>query len=482
MNRAIKNVLSLVSGQTINLLLNLISLSLAARYLGVELFGKFSALLAIVILVSKTFDFGFPSIVFRELSIRSQDYTYLNSALTATFLFYLIISSLMNVIMIILSASFIEIIFVNILLLNAIISSKFNNVRELLNTPFKVHLRMSIPMIILIFDNLLFLLIVLLMPIFNGGLKYFIVGYVLANLPGFFVLLYMLNKEFSFRIRFELIKVRNIFSIALPLYGYLILDSVFQQADILLLNYFHNDFEVGIYSVAIRLVLPLLVIPYAFIQTVFPRIVQNLNVSNGANDEIIGIVYKVLVGIALIMALIFTFKSKEIIIFLFGTSYESAALSTTLLFWLQVFSFYNYFVINMLLAYNKQFMIFKYGTIVLLINISFNLILIPHLSFLGASISKLLAGISGGIFIIFVQHKLMLKMLSLEIRLLIWVVSITAFCFLFSVLPLIPFVILTTISFVIITMIIRYFNRIEILLMLDLLKNPLWGKWLLKLY
>lgn len=482
MSRVLKNILFLVSGQTINLLLNLISLSLAARYLGVELFGKFSAMLAIVTILAKTFDFGFPSIVFRELSLKPKDYEYLNSALTATLISYLIVTFLTNLLMLIWSFSKVEILLINFLLFNSILSAKFNNIRELLNTPFKVNLRMIFPMMILVLDNLIFLVVVLVMPLFNGGLNYFIVGYVFSNLPGFLLIIFLLHKEFNFHFKFEVSKVKWLFSVALPLYGYLIVDSLFQQVDILLVKYFHSNFDVGIYSVAIRLVLPLLVIPYAIIQTVFPRIVQNINLLRNENDRIIKVVYKILFCFAVLISIMFTFKSDEIIYFLFGYHYSNSSIPTTILFWTQIFVFYNYFAINLFLAYDKQAVIFKFGMIVLVTNILFNSILIPQYSFLGASISKLLAGLSGSLFIILIQYKLKFKIFYFENKMVIWLLIVLTIGFLLGNLSLIFYLLLLIPFFMIAVILVKYFQKEEVILILELLNNPKFGNYLLKLY
>lgn len=482
MSKAVKNIIALILGQFFNLALNLISISLAARYLGVELFGRFSALLAIITVVSKLFDFGFPSVVFREMSLRHKDYKYLNSAIFVTIVAYLISAICLNLVMIILSLSITEMVLLNLLLFNTLLSAKFNNMRELLNTPFKVNLSMYIPMMIVILDNFIFLILVILMPFLNVGLTYFILGYVLSNLPGFFILSFYLARKFNFRFSFELGGGKWLFKEALPLYGYLILDALFQQLDIILIKYFHGDYEVGIYSVAIRLVFPLLVIPYAVIQTVFPRIVQNISSFNNQNERVIIIVYKILFGFAVLISIMFTYKSQAIIDLLFGMSFEKSALPTSILLWLQIFIYYNYFTINLFLAYNKQTLIFRYAVLVLVINIALNLILIPQTSFLGASIAKMVAASLGSIYIMISHYKLKLKLYLPNLRMLIWVVMIIPTSFLSGYLPLMPYFILSLIMIFFSMIFVKYFNKDEIFLLFELINRPRWAKHVLKFY
>ena len=79
--KIVKNIFSLTIGQGINLLLNFFSIVLAARYLGVNEFGRFSYLIAIVAIISKIIDFGLAPIVFREVSKTTNDFSIINTAL-----------------------------------------------------------------------------------------------------------------------------------------------------------------------------------------------------------------------------------------------------------------------------------------------------------------------------------------------------------------------------------------------------------------
>jgi O-antigen/teichoic acid export membrane protein len=76
-NSIVRNLLSITTGQILNLILSFLSITLAARMLGVNDFGNFGYLLAVVSLISKIMDLGFTPIVFRELSINKNNFGYL---------------------------------------------------------------------------------------------------------------------------------------------------------------------------------------------------------------------------------------------------------------------------------------------------------------------------------------------------------------------------------------------------------------------
>ena len=140
-------------GQTSSLLINFIAIAISAKHLGVESFGLFSYLVAIVGIVSKIIDFGFGPIVLREISKNFLNVNLINSTMTMRLIFSAITFLLMNLVLLAFQFTELEIILTNVLLLNIFFSSKFQNFRELFELPFKSKLMMHIPMVILFFDN-----------------------------------------------------------------------------------------------------------------------------------------------------------------------------------------------------------------------------------------------------------------------------------------------------------------------------------------
>ncbi|MCA9460286.1 MAG: oligosaccharide flippase family protein, partial [Nanoarchaeota archaeon] len=167
------NSIVIFTSQFLSLFLNIISISLAARYLGVEDFGKFNYYLAIVGVGAKLIDFGFNPIIFRELSKPENSGKYLGSILVFRILTFFVLLSLVSIISLLLNIDIVKLTLIIILSINILFSNKFTNIRELIIIPFKVELKLHIPMFAVILDNVLLLLFVYLMPYFNGGMTYF---------------------------------------------------------------------------------------------------------------------------------------------------------------------------------------------------------------------------------------------------------------------------------------------------------------------
>ena len=199
-----KNIFSLSVGQFISLILNFFSIVLAARFLGVEEFGTFTSSLALILIISKFVDFGLAPIVFREQSKLGSSYNHLNSAISIRLIISIIILILANAAFILFDYTINEIIISNALFFNIYISQRMANIRELLATPFKVILKMHYPMTMSIFENLMLLVMIMFMPIFNLGINYFVFSYVFASLPSFFLMLYYLKKKTNYIFNFNL--------------------------------------------------------------------------------------------------------------------------------------------------------------------------------------------------------------------------------------------------------------------------------------
>ncbi|MDP3149545.1 MAG: oligosaccharide flippase family protein [Ignavibacteria bacterium] len=471
------NALSIAVGQIVSLISSFLSISLTARYLGVEQFGKFNALLAVVLILSKFVDFGFAPVIFRELSKEDNSFDLINVSLTLRVIFFLLTAVLYNLFAFLLKVSFLELLLSNLFFINIIISAKFQNVRELLDIPFKVKLKMHLPSAVSIFDNLLFLLFILLVPATSEKLLFVIVGYVLTNIPGFVLILYLLKKRFGFYLKFSLKNAKWLLIESFPLFGYVILLTVFQQADILLLRYLVSEHSTGIYSAAAKLTLPFGIIPYALITTAIPIIVKKNSLKNSNAPFIINMIYKILFFISFTISIFCTFKAEAIIQIVYGREYLQAAIPMVLLFWSQVLLFFNYFSVDLLTITNCQKFNFIYALIIVAANILLLFLLTPLFSFIGASWAKFFSLLAGSIFFLVVlgyQKIIVLHFNFLRTLLLTCLLGTSAY--LLAFLPLVIYFLISCIIIILFTWGTKFFTGEELTQMFKLLNKEKWAK------
>ena len=473
--------MSLSVGQAVASILNFIAMVLAIRFLDVERFGTFSILLAVVGILSKLVDFGIEPIIFRELSKDKNNFHLYSCSLTLRFVIYLIVVAGYNLAAQLLNYSTKEIILSNIIFTTIIFSMKMVNLRELLATPFKVNLKMHYPMTLSILDNLILLAMILLLPFMKNVLLYFTIVYSLSNVPGFILSFYFLKKKFGYKYQFTLDKGIWLLKESLPLFGFVILTAIFMQIDVVILNYYKGPHDVGIYSAGTRLTVPLSIIPGAIVTTVFPILVKKMS-DQVSSDFISNLVIKLLYIIAFIIAAVFTFESNSLVNLIFGSQYASAALPASILYWCQIFLFFTYYTLVVLIAKNKQFYNFIYGAIQVVVNLALNFLWIPKYSFLGASLAKLVASFASFVFIIFILNKFGYRPSIGKYKILAWSILMCAGLYLLSYLPLIPYLIFSPVIILAITLGIRLFGEDELIIFFRLLNREELGKRMIRKY
>jgi len=280
------------------------------------------------------------------------------------------------------------------------------------------------------------------------------VGYVLSNLPGLFLTLYFLYRKFGYCVRINLSSIKYLLKESLPLYGFIVLDALYQQLDVILLKNLASYHDAGIYSVALRLSTPLLIIPTAIIHTIFPTLSKNFTNNKNDNSFIINLIFKILFILSFSISIVFFFYSKNIILLIFGEKYIFSTTPTTFLLFSQIFIFFNYFVINIFVAINKQSIDFFYSVLILVINTILNILLIPSFSYIGCSWAKLISSFIGFLFLFIIMKRIFKKTYLLDIYFLAWVCLSLVFGYLLSYfnlfvfLPIFIVYILTSVFFV----------------------------------
>ncbi|MAT58419.1 MAG: hypothetical protein CMF23_10655 [Ignavibacteriae bacterium] len=456
-----KNIISLTSGQILSILLNFIAIAIAARSLGPQQFGLFSNVLAIIAIISKFADIGFAPIVFRELSKNENDFSLLNSALSIRIVLFLITLVGLNIFYVFSAESRIEIIIANILMLTIVVSAKMANFRELLSTPFKVHLKMHYPMILLGIDNLFLLIGIYLLIISKITIVTFTIIYALSNLPGFIFQLFFLYKKFGYKFKLIFSDWKWLIEQSIPIGGFVVLMAIFQQVDLIILNYLNSSYDAGIYSIALRLSMPLNIIPTSIVITVFPIIVKKMSDRNDIS-EINKFVFKVLFFISFAISIIFYFKASEYIVLAFGDSYFESFLSSNILLISQIFLFFNFFALDLLTAHDKQRNNFLYATILVISNITLAIFFIPAYNHNGAAVAKLITTFAGFIFLSFIMKKNNIEFNFINIRVIFWSLISILILYGISFWGLFIYTILAPIVILAITILIGFFNKTEI--------------------
>ena len=185
-----------------------------------------------------------------------------------------------------------------------------------------------------------------------------------------------------------------------PLFANTIITMLIIHMDILMINYFIGDHGTGIYNVAKRIMTACLVFP-SILTTVLLPVLSKKKHSEYSNRSMIGLTF--LAG--LILGLFLFVFAKNGICFVFGKEYESAA------FILQIFAtglpfiFINYYWGTCFVAEADYRIPLKTNLYALIINFLLNCVMIPLFSAGGAALATLVSILFSFFYLVAIRHR-----------------------------------------------------------------------------
>jgi len=466
------NFLSISSAQIISNLITFISFSIIARHLGVDNFGIFSYYLSLTFILTKLTDFGFAPIVFRELSKNYYDYKLLNVSINIRLISFLVLLFISNILLIFFKTSNSILMIFNFLMFSALISYKSLHIRELIDIPFKVHYTTYYSSLMVFIENILLLLGVLFIRKFNYGIISFSFLYFIVSVPSLFVLVYLLYKRYEYKYNFQFNNIRELFKLSLPIFLCVISENISQQLDVMLLKFYYTNYEVGIYSALIRLVFPFLFIATAYVNNIFPVLSREEKRTKLGNIDIVSFSIKLLIIISVFITVLLFAKSDEIVHIVYGDKYISGSNALKILSISIIPLFYNFYLINLIIAKNSQKYINYYSLILVFTNLIFNLILLHFFSYYATSIVRALTLFAGFMYLRYIAYKL-------DFNIKIGTLKIIFFTLLFliisqiisSSIPILFFIFIYLFLGITLIFILRVINKEEIILLMSLFKR-----------
>jgi len=416
--RIVSNIISITLGQAASIIILLVIFGYVTRHLEVAEFGQFNYWLAVIGILSKGIDFGFGPILLRECS-KGND---CNNNISSVFIFrtFLFVGLLIVLNLFIFSYPTQTIILANILMANILFTSKDINFRDLLYIFFKKDLRMHIPAMVNLFDAILLLILVIPIRFVDDKFNYFLIVYLVANIPGYLFIVMTVIKRYNLKLQFNFSNLKWLMRESLPLYGFVFLSYIYLQLDIFMINYFEGEDSVGLYSAAVRVTRPLLIIPSAFVMTFVPILVKKIESKSEIQKEVL-LVLKLLMLMAIVFVNMFYFKASFFMTLIFGSKYLIASDPARYLFVALVFLFFNFFVLDLLTIHNKQRYNLIYIIIVVISAFVFNLIFIPLYSINGAAFSRILSAMVGFGFLLVILRQIIGRLNFIDLKLLFWI-------------------------------------------------------------
>ncbi len=371
-----------------------LTMIILTRYLGREMYGNYMYVLTLIVLFGAFADWGTATIGVREASKEKekQDKILVNIFLLRLFL------SLGASVLMLLAAFFMPLKIANplnelILRQGIVIGSLIlilSTIKASFAVVFQTRLEMQKFAVGDITASILIFSISFLLVRFNFGLIPLIMAVLVAYLGSLLVLTFLVLKTIKFRISWDKVFVKKFLKESLPMGAVLLVFTVDNKIDTVMLGSLKGSGAVGIYSLSYRIYDVLILGAAYFMNSLLPVLSQYADLKKWRGKLVI--IYQrsfdillVMGGLLVILVLLFSPLAVRLITQnRFGEFFDSVLVLRILS--LAIFlSYFNHLTGFTIVALGKQRLYFSVALAALAFNVLLNLLVIPKFSYYGAA-------------------------------------------------------------------------------------------------
>lgn len=388
--RYFKNTSWMMGEQFLRIIAGLFVGFWVARYLGPEQFGVFSYVLAFTAIFGGIAKLGLDGILVRELVSFPEKYTtYLGTAFWLKVIGTFIVMGLMAAIVPFTSNDSQTNLFIFIITAGLIFQSF-----EVVEFYFQSQVKAKVVSICKVVQLAMSSAIKIYLVITQAELIYFVLvtAFDALSLAVSYAIAYRLKKDHPpFYKHFEISIAKQLLKDSWPLIFSAIVVMIYMRIDQIIIKEMLGEYEVGIYSAAVRLSEGCYFIPMLITASLFPAILNGKKQSEELYKQRLQHLYTLMVWMAIGIALPMTFLSDWLIQLLFGNAYQEAGQVLVVHVWASIFVFLGVASGKWYIVENLQLLAFWRTFWGLIINIGLNFTLIPMIGLQGAAISTVIS-------------------------------------------------------------------------------------------
>jgi len=387
-----KNTIWVLTARGIDILSNLILMAIIARYLGVEGFGVFSVLMAIVWAISPFLILGLPRILARDIAQNKNKINELiGRAITLIGLAaipFLVIIPLFVFMFKITPGNTVIILIITLLL---IITAITRTLSSILVAFEKMHYE-AIVSLLLALTSLFFIGVVVCIDL---GFIFIFVGLLISNISSLVGYIFISYRHFALIPKFGIEKDTLAYLVkeSTPMLTYQLLMQAHLYSGVFLLKLLSSNLDVGLFHAPYRIINRLQIIPLTAVVGMYPHLSQlAISDKDRLRSTVLTVLKLTLFASLPLTIFIFIFADK-ITWLIFGEAFSRSTialqiqiLGLTLLFLLSIFE--SLFVI--LKRQHQLIVVVGSG---LFLSLILNIILAPRYGYVGASLITLISGI-----------------------------------------------------------------------------------------
>ncbi|PIX31033.1 hypothetical protein COZ61_01925, partial [Candidatus Berkelbacteria bacterium CG_4_8_14_3_um_filter_33_6] len=385
-----------VIGRIIATIFSIIAVNLLTRYLGVEGYGRYTIIFAYVGFWTILTDFGILTILNRELAQNQQEKEkILDNVWT--------LRIILSILVILLSVVISRFLGYDIETKNGIAIMSLAFLLQTLNMTFVSVFQNSFQMYKGVITDAIGKAIILGLIILTVNLKasfyILITAYVIGNLFNIYLSYLYANALVKVHLAFDFRVWKKILSESVPIGLMGVFGYFYFKSDVLLLSFMKDSYDVGIYGPTYKIFEILITVPSFLVGAAFPVIGWLYKTDKDRCQRVIQKIFSILLSISIPLGISGIILAKPILVFLSGGGefiaenvfYQTWAFSgitaLQLLFMGLIVSYGNAIISTTVIIAGAQRRLVLPTIIYAIFNIGFNLIFIPHFSYIATSAS-----------------------------------------------------------------------------------------------
>ncbi|XCF06519.1 oligosaccharide flippase family protein [Tamlana crocina] len=393
-------------GKGLNLISVFIVNFILANYLGPELFGSFSYVIAFASGFLILSEFGLERIEIRE--------TVKNEKIIESSLLIRLVASISSYSLLALCVSFLEsdVDMQKMILIFAV--SNFASIGYTFKNFFIGKFKNLYSSIALNFRDIFTLVSLLVLIYLKSTFSTILYYYLAAYFIEFIILVFIFTTKFkSYKLKMDFSKTKYLITKSFPLFIAGLLIFSYKKMDLIIINYFLNDYETGIYSSAQKIASALLTSTMVIIMVGGPILNKTIDTASYKKNRLL--FFEIIILSSVVCSIIFFIFSENIIEMVFTKEYVKSIYPFKILIWKNVFESIFLATGYIIIIQDLQKKAYLRNLIAATISIISNLILISNYGILAASyISLITYFFAGFVCNYFVKEYSFLNTITLE--------------------------------------------------------------------
>lgn len=224
-------------------------------------------------------------------------------------------------------------------------------------------------------------------------------SYVISAVLGIYLVQKIITRiKFTFDLKFWY----NLVKTAFPLGLANVFILIYLRADVVMLGFLGApEGEVGWYSASRKIIESLESLPYLITWGMLPIISDMYGRDREVFARINEKVFKFMMIICMPVVFGLFVLSDKITLFIYGEGFIESSISLKILIWAVIFLFSNYIFTNMLVVIEKQRYIAASTFLTVIVNLGMNILLIPRLGYIGATIALLFTQVAAVVLMLY---------------------------------------------------------------------------------